>query len=180
MVIDPDQKRGANRREVGQVVDREVDLGGVGAGRLVVPGLHGLDGGDIGAALPAPDLGVAAPAVIGGDQLAAERAQASPLSSDQELRLGLLLIGLILVGHRVAGSLLPRMWGVPAAWRIPSSVRTLAGAGRSGQPRPPGRRMASTWLEGRGHAERRWRTPRLGGSSVRPSQACMPHRSRLR
>jgi hypothetical protein len=74
-----------------------VNIAVAGAGRLLVPGLHRLDGRNLRAlARPAQDLKVAAPLQEGGNEVMAEGAQADSLALDQDERLWL---EFLIIGH---------------------------------------------------------------------------------
>jgi hypothetical protein len=67
-----------------------MDIAVAGAGGLLVPGLHRLDGRNLRAlARPAQDLKVAAPLQVGGDEVRPQGAQADALALDQDERLWL-------------------------------------------------------------------------------------------
>jgi hypothetical protein len=116
VLVDPDQQRGTDWSQVVDVVDGEVDISVAGAGGLLIPGLHRLDGGNLGGlSCPTQDLRVAPPLQVRGDQVTAQGAQADSLALDQDERLRLEL----LVGHA-------------------RDATTPTAAARSGRPRPDG------------------------------------------
>src|SRR5215218_7372249 len=85
VLVDPDQQRGPDWRDIVEIVDGEVDVSVAGSGGLLIPSLHRLHRRNL-AALPCPahDLWVAAPPQVGRDEVMPQRAQADALALDQD------------------------------------------------------------------------------------------------